>query len=142
MVLLELSFGSEFTAAWMLVNSPDAGLLGRTTTAPEGGDVRDPRRSSCCRGLAETSRPTASVAKMVLRERASIFEAEKWVVHVAWDKWCSYRRTVWNQMIRLGGNMGISKRCSKDGPLGVQSSSYFWILLPHTIVGWHLPACR
>lgn len=130
MVRLELSFGSEFTAAWTLVNSPDAGLLGRTTTAPVGGDVRDPRRSSCCRGLAEARRPTASVARMVLRERVSIFEAERCTIYVASDKRRSYRQMAWGQMMRRRGNMGISKRRrSEGGPLKVQSSSYFWLLL-------------
>ena len=58
-VLLELSFGSEFTAAWMLVNSPEPGLLGRTTTAPDGGDVREPRFSST--GLADASKLNANI---------------------------------------------------------------------------------
>jgi hypothetical protein len=57
-VLLELSFGSDLTAAWMLVNSPEPGLLGRTTTAPDGGDVREARFSST--GLAEASKPSAN----------------------------------------------------------------------------------
>jgi len=39
----EPSFGNEFTAAWTLVNSPDAAPLGLTTTAPYGGDVIDAR---------------------------------------------------------------------------------------------------
>jgi hypothetical protein len=46
------SFGREFTAAWMLVNSPEAAPLGFTTTAPEGGDVRDPLFNRV--GVAET----------------------------------------------------------------------------------------
>jgi hypothetical protein len=41
MDLEELSLGKELTAAEMVSNSPAAVVPGRTTTAPEGGTVRD-----------------------------------------------------------------------------------------------------
>jgi hypothetical protein len=49
----ELSLGREFTAACMVLNSPLKVPDPRTTTAPEGGVVRDTRFSS---GLAAPPR--------------------------------------------------------------------------------------
>jgi hypothetical protein len=65
-VRVELSFGSEFTAAWTVLNSPLNVPDPRTTTAPEGGVVREARFSS---GLAPPHKITEK--RLAARKRAT-----------------------------------------------------------------------
>lgn len=73
----DILFGREFTAAWMLVNSPEAAPLGLTTIAPLGGYVRESRVERV--GIAETLYDEDET-KRVRRNVTSTLELRKTIV--------------------------------------------------------------
>jgi len=56
-LLEEASLGREFTALEMVWNSPDVVVPARTITAPTGGDVREPPRTSTGRQKKTAAKP-------------------------------------------------------------------------------------